>query len=85
MTRIAKRVIVTVGLFSTLLTINPITSLPVKDSALSVNAAIIPGAEPKADQIGWVYRVHNGWLQRRRWNYTKGYWVDKYWINVKKV
>lgn len=35
-----------------------------------------------ADQIEYVYRIHNGRVQKRRWNYTQGEWVDKKWIDV---
>lgn len=34
-----------------------------------------------ADQIGYIYRIHNGRVQKRRWNYTQGEWVDKKWID----
>ena len=37
---------------------------------------------PCADQIGYIYRKHNGRIQKRRWNYTQGEWVDKKWIDV---
>lgn len=39
---------------------------------------------PRADQIYWRYRVlDDGTVQKRRWNATKGYWVDPHWITVK--
>lgn len=34
------------------------------------------------DEIEYIYREYNGVLQYRRWNATKGIWVDPYWINV---
>lgn len=34
------------------------------------------------DVIEYKYRVHNGVPQYRRWNATKGKWVDPYWINI---
>ena len=37
---------------------------------------------PCADQIGYIYRKHNGRIQKRRWNHTQGEWVDKKWIDV---
>ena len=27
-------------------------------------------------------RAYNGKVQYRRWNQTRGYWVDKHWINL---
>lgn len=35
-----------------------------------------------ADEIIMKYRYLNGHVQCRRWNATKGYWVDPYWKNV---
>ena len=35
------------------------------------------------DKIIYKYRVHNGKLQRRRWNETKQCWVDPEWRDVK--
>lgn len=37
---------------------------------------------PHADVIVYKYRIHNGVHQYRRWNETRGYWVDPYWINL---
>ena len=34
------------------------------------------------DVVEYIYRVYNGVLQYRRWNATKGIWVDPAWINV---
>lgn len=39
--------------------------------------------EPRAaDHIEVYYRCNNGHLEYRRWNSTKGYWVDPYWIRL---
>lgn len=35
-----------------------------------------------ADVIVYQYRIYNGKYQYRRWNETRGYWVDPYWIDV---
>ncbi len=37
--------------------------------------------QPHADKIVVKYRTYNGVRQYRRWNETKGCWVDPYWIN----
>lgn len=37
---------------------------------------------PYADIIVYEYRIYNGVQQYRRWNQTRGYWVDPYWIDV---
>lgn len=36
---------------------------------------------PRADVIKRIYRISHGVLQYRRWNQTRGYWVDPEWIN----
>ena len=38
--------------------------------------------EPRADVIILKYRLHNGVYQCRRWNETRGYWVDPYWMDM---
>lgn len=37
---------------------------------------------PYADVIIIKYRMNNGKLEYRRWNETKGYWVDSEWLPV---
>lgn len=37
---------------------------------------------PRADNITTYYRTYNGKLQKRRWNVTRGYWVDADWITI---
>lgn len=37
--------------------------------------------QPRADIIETKYRIYNGLYQRRRWNRSRNYWVDPYWIN----
>lgn len=38
--------------------------------------------EMRLDNIIIKYRIYNGIKQYRRWNATKGIWVDAYWINL---
>lgn len=52
-----------------------------KESVQSVKS----GAQPYADVIVNKYRMYQGKLQRRRWNETRGYWVDPYWITIGTV
>ena len=40
------------------------------------------GITPCADEIVTKFRMLNGHLQYRRWNQTRGYWVDKKWIDL---
>ena len=37
---------------------------------------------PYSDVIETYYRLYNGKVQYRRWNVTKGEWVDPYWITL---
>lgn len=37
---------------------------------------------PCADVIVYKFRLYNGKQQYRRWNETRGYWVDPYWIDM---
>lgn len=37
---------------------------------------------PFADVIVYKYRLYNGKYQYRRWNETRGYWVDPYWMDA---
>lgn len=36
----------------------------------------------RADVIVTKYRMSGGVMQYRRWNETRGYWVDPEWINL---
>ncbi|MEY8311068.1 hypothetical protein AALA61_03575 [Oscillospiraceae bacterium 42-9] len=40
------------------------------------------GIMPLADVIVMKTRIFNGRLQCRRWNETRGYWVDPEWIDI---
>lgn len=49
-------------------------------TSVTVEAATI---EPRADVIYWRFReLSDGTIQKRRWNETRGCWMDPYWINV---
>ena len=53
--------------------------------AFSVNASgveVTNTIQPRADKIVTKYRMYNGVPQYRRWNETKGCWVDPAWINM---
>ena len=40
------------------------------------------GIMPLKDEIIVMTRVYNGRHQIRRWNATRGYWVDPEWIDA---
>ena len=78
--RIAKKVII--GILATTMIFSAIpASVP---SMLQIPTAVEAAEiEPRADVIYWVYRaLSDGTIQKRRWNETRGYWVDPHWITV---
>ena len=55
----------------------------IEDTSIAVTAEYSESeVTPRADVIVTKYRYLNGVYQYRRWNETKGYWVDPEWINV---
>lgn len=50
------------------------TDYPTSNSVVTI--------QPREDVIVVKFRYNNGVLQCRRWNETRGYWVDPYWVNV---
>lgn len=52
-------------------------------SASSVVYNTDDGIMPYADEIETIWRYNRGVLQYRRWNITRGYWVDPDWIDYK--
>ena len=40
------------------------------------------GIAPSADEIVTKFRINKDKVQYRRWNQTRGYWVDKKWIDL---
>lgn len=43
---------------------------------------VVSEITPRADIIQYKYRLLNGKQQYRRWNATRGYWVDPEWIDL---
>ncbi|MCI5943100.1 MAG: hypothetical protein MRZ41_00175 [Eubacterium sp.] len=78
-----KKGLVASGILLAALAVNPLSAVPDAQAPATVCAAQAEEAAPYADVIYFVYRTYNGWVQRRRWNETRGYWVDPYWMNVK--
>ena len=50
-------------------------------AAVSTNSEV-NGVEPRADIIEYKYRILGDKRQYRRWNATRGYWVDPEWIDL---
>lgn len=61
------------------------SAMPASMSTLIQAPTAVEAAEvePRADVVYWVFRkLSDGTVQKRRWNATRGYWVDDYWIDV---
>lgn len=73
-----KGICLVIGL-SMLMPMANIAGAHATDKAVMTENTIIT---PYADVIVTKYRNYNGEQQYRRWNETRGYWVDPYWINI---
>lgn len=61
------------------------SAMPAAIPAMIQTPAAVEAAEiePRADVIYWRFRtLSDGTVQKRRWNETRGYWVDPDWIDV---
>mgnify|MGYP003253708048 FL=1 len=61
------------------------SAMPAAIPAMIQMPAAVEAAEiePRADVIYWRFRtLSDGTVQKRRWNETRGYWVDPDWIDV---
>lgn len=52
---------------------------PQMNQAVKTTVIIV---SPRMDEIVTKYRFFNGKAQYRRWNQTKGVWVDPAWIDL---
>ena len=46
------------------------------------NKQDMDGIMPLRDEILIYTRMYNGRMQYRRWNATRNYWVDPYWMDI---
>lgn len=65
-------------------------SAPAAETPEITGSDIVSGQSAKndvvrADEVKTVYREKYGRLQYRRWNSTRGYWIDPDWIFVSAV
>lgn len=70
----------TFGVFIFFAALFAMPALPaVTQTPVEVEAAV----EPRADVIYWRFRrLSDGTIQKRRWNETRGCWMDPDWIDV---
>lgn len=70
-------------LFGTLIATMMFSAMPASIPAMLQMPTAVEAAEiePRADVIYWRFRtLDDGTIQKRRWNETRGYWVDPDWI-----
>lgn len=82
-----KRIVASLGLAAFLVAGISTTALAAQPTDITPPVAGInkvnPPDEPQIDQIETHYRTTvDGRIQYRRWNATRGYWVDPYWIDL---
>ena len=67
-------------IFTLLLALAIVSSMATTTMAVAPEAPIAQTQEhqERKDVIVPYYREYNGYLQRRYWNETKGYWVTKW-------
>ncbi len=76
--KVMKKVLIGVMAATMAFSAMPATIPAMLQMPIAVEAAEI---EPKADVVYWRYRIlSDGTIQKRRWNETRGYWVDPTWI-----
>lgn len=75
-----KAIIIIAFLFA--ITISPMQTVQASEYDVEVEICLNKGGMQRADIIVKKYRLHNGVMQYRRWNETRGCWVDSDWINV---
>lgn len=60
-----------------------LSAMPACPTMTQVPVEVEAAVEPRADVIYWRFRtLEDGTIQKRRWNETRGCWMDPYWINV---
>ncbi|MCD7836695.1 MAG: hypothetical protein LUG83_08645 [Lachnospiraceae bacterium] len=74
-----KFIILTVG-FMVLTT--PVVSVQATENEIQKVQIEENASVSRADVIITKYRTYNGVLQYRRWNETRGVWVDDEWITM---
>lgn len=78
--KLLKRFTISVMAVTILFSAIPATIPGMLQMPVSVEASEI---EPRADVVYWMFRtLADGTVQKRRWNATRGYWVDPHWIDV---
>lgn len=85
-TNMKKRFLIAAAICASLFVVGPTVNVSAAEVEQDVQEQSVQndiGVAPYADEIVMKFRVHNNKVQYRRWNQTRGYWVDKDWITLK--
>ena len=80
-----KKLLIVAAVCASLFVVGPTVNVSAAEVEQDVQEQSVQndiGVAPCADEIVTKFRMLNGHLQYRRWNQTRGYWVDKHWINL---
>ena len=81
-----KRFLIAAAICASLFVVGPTVNVSAAEVEQDVQEQSVQndiGVAPYADEIVMKFRVQNNKVQYRRWNQTRGYWVDKDWITLK--
>ena len=81
-----KKFLIAVAICASLFVVAPaVSAAEVEPEVQTQNEQSNIGVAPCADEIVMKFRINvkTKQLQYRRWNQTRGYWVDKDWITLK--
>jgi uncharacterized membrane protein len=80
-----KKFLIVTAMCALLVGVAPIASVSAAEVEQDVQEQTIQsdiGIAPCADEIVTKFRINKDKVQYRRWNQTRGYWVDKKWIDL---
>lgn len=80
-----KKLLIVAAVCASLFVVGPTVNVSAAEVEQDVQEQSVQndiGVAPCADEIVTKFRAYNGKVQYRRWNQTRGYWVDKHWINL---
>ena len=80
-----KRIIIAMALVASLAVVAPITNVKAAEIEITLyneESLTQESIATYADVIQRKYRMYNNKVQYRRWNATRGYWVDEDWIDL---
>ena len=80
-----KNFLIVTAMCALLVGVAPIASVSAAEVEQDVQEQTIQsaiGIAPCADEIVTKFRINKDKVQYRRWNQTRGYWVDKKWIDL---